>query len=503
MSNILPQHDNGAVLHPVSNKDRIQLMDLLRGFALIGIIFMNIEWFNRPISDLMAFDFNQTGGDWAASWLVKVFIEGKFYKLFSLLFGMGFAVMLLNAQQAQRPFGAWFTRRMLALFIFGMAHMTFLWGGDILHDYAVAGLLLLGFVFLLRTKRFAKRNNPEMFLRTGLSIMLFPVIASLCAAMYFGVTRDNAQVEQDWQERVAVRQQSEKLLEDFKQTPEFLTSHLTQEPPIDQTDELATTDEPEVDEDAMTAEERVAYRTEQRFERHKERAIKIHKEEQIFSSADYWQTTQYRFSNGLEKLQNTPIMALVVCLPLFMLGYWLIASERIKRPEQHQSFFNLLCWGGLGFGLVLNVACVYILLNPAAQHSLELTAVGGNLFFYGQIVLCFGYLGMFVKLASKPWFIRWFSWLSPLGRMALTNYISHSVILTSIFYGYAGGMFGQISRSEQVGIVVVILFCQAVFCHFWLKYFRFGPLEWLWRSITYLQWQPLRVAQPIEKLQTA
>jgi len=82
--------------------------------------------------------------------------------------------------------------------------------------------------------------------------------------------------------------------------------------------------------------------------------------------------------------------------------------------------------------------------------------------------------------------------------MALTNYISHSVILTSIFYGYAGGMFGQVSRSEQIGVAVLILFVQALLCKYWLKHFRFGPLEWLWRSITYLKWQPLAILQPLK-----
>ena len=70
-------------LTPISANKRIDAMDILRGFALIGIILMNIEWFNRPITDLMRFDFNLTGVDWSASWLIKVFVEGKFYKLFN------------------------------------------------------------------------------------------------------------------------------------------------------------------------------------------------------------------------------------------------------------------------------------------------------------------------------------------------------------------------------------------------------------------------------------
>ena len=179
---------NTAQLTPIGNNNRIQVMDLLRGFALIGILFMNIEWFNRPVSLLGTFDYQQTGLDWTSSWLVKVFIEGKFYKLFSLLFGMGFAVMLIQAQQKQRPFGAWFIRRMLALFLFGMAHASFFWGGDILHDYAVAGLLL-GFVFILRKEKFAKYNHPITFLKVGSWLLLFPLLITLCVALVFGISR--------------------------------------------------------------------------------------------------------------------------------------------------------------------------------------------------------------------------------------------------------------------------------------------------------------------------
>ncbi|MBA6252940.1 MULTISPECIES: DUF418 domain-containing protein [unclassified Colwellia] len=151
----------------LTNSNRIQVMDLLRGFALIGIIMMNIEWFNRPVSALMSFDYSLTGFDWASSWLVKVFVEGKFYKLFSILFGMGFAIMLVRAQEADRKFGVWFTRRILVLFVFGMAYLIFLWGGDIIHDYAVGGLLLLGFVLLLRTKKLARFNTPATFAKVG------------------------------------------------------------------------------------------------------------------------------------------------------------------------------------------------------------------------------------------------------------------------------------------------------------------------------------------------
>ncbi|MFQ3199279.1 MAG: hypothetical protein ACI81A_003013, partial [Paraglaciecola sp.] len=97
-------------LIPVAPDQRINALDILRGFALIGILLMNIEWFGRPISSLGAIDVDLSGLDHAVGWLIRCFVEGKFYKLFALLFGMGFAVMLTQAMGKDRPFGAWLSR---------------------------------------------------------------------------------------------------------------------------------------------------------------------------------------------------------------------------------------------------------------------------------------------------------------------------------------------------------------------------------------------------------
>ncbi len=476
-------------LDPVNNNQRIQVMDLLRGFALIGIIFMNIEWFNRPVNDLLSFDYQQTGLDWAASWLIKVFIEGKFYKLFSLLFGMGFAVMLIRAQEVGRPFGAWFTRRMLALFFFGMCHLVFLWGGDILHDYAFAGLMLLGFVLLLRTKRFSKHNNPNTFLKFGVWVIAFPLLISILASLYFGVTRTNQIMEEDWQQQQTIIKLSDQQLEELSTQPDYLIEKEENDNlPIDGENDIDN----ETNEDNMTPEELIAQKVKQRVERKLEKERSILTETQAFTQNSYFEATKYRAEESLSKLAITPVFATFVCLPLFMIGYWLVATERLKKPELYPTFFNVLAWGGLFIGIIFNISGTYLTLHPAAKGAVEINAIGNSLLFYGQVIMAAGYVGLFVKLSSKAKFLKLFSWLSPLGKMALTNYITHSVILTSIFYGYAGGMFGQVGRAEQMLIVVAIIFSQVFFCKFWLSHFRFGPLEWLWRSMTYLKLQPFK-----------
>ena len=133
-----------APFTPVAADQRIEALDVVRGFALLGIFLMNIEWFNRPFAA-----FNEgiprdaTGLNWLASWFVAYFVAGKFWTIFSLLFGMGFAVMLVRAERAGRAFTKVYLRRILALAVFGAAHFVYLWHGDILFSYAVGALGLL------------------------------------------------------------------------------------------------------------------------------------------------------------------------------------------------------------------------------------------------------------------------------------------------------------------------------------------------------------------------
>ena len=129
---------------PVAESQRIEALDVVRGFALLGIFLMNIEWFSRPISTLgQGMPRGLTGLDWLASWFIAYFVAGKFWTIFSLLFGMGFAVMLVRAERAGREFTKVYLRRILALAVFGAVHFIYLWEGDILFSYAVGALALL------------------------------------------------------------------------------------------------------------------------------------------------------------------------------------------------------------------------------------------------------------------------------------------------------------------------------------------------------------------------
>lgn len=478
-----------AELTPIAPAKRIDIMDILRGFALIGILMMNIEWFNRSITELGRFDFTLTGFDWSAGWFVRLIVEGKFYKLFSLLFGMGFAVMLLRAKDAGRPFGAWFSRRMLFLFMFGMAHMMFLWGGDILHDYAFGGMMVLGWICLVSLKskyNFLQRfNSPRSFLRLGLVMLALPIVFSMGAGVFFGQTRTNDVMTSEFEQRKLVMARADEI----KLDPVLSASLIATEAARKEAGEPR----PEVDEDAMTAEELVAHKSQRRFLSLDRRAKNKVAEDEAFTSDSYWTATVYRTKEAFESLKDTPFFATVIGFPLFLIGYWFVASGIMRKPEEHINLFKGMAWIGLGAGLFMGTGSLLLMAHPAFDSAIEVRAVTQTTFMFSQYLMTAGYFGGIALLVLTNVGKRALSWLAPMGRMALTNYIMHSIILSSIFYGYAGGMYGEISRGPQMAMVVGIIAMQAVLSKVWLNNFQFGPLEWVWRSLTYWKIQPMRI----------
>lgn len=134
---------NAGELAPTGANLRLQTLDVLRGFALLGIFLMNVEYFGRPLADMgLGIQPGQAPFDHALSWLIYVFVQGKFWILFSLLFGMGFALMGERARTAGRDFTAFHLRRSLALLAIGLVHAWLVWAGDILVAYAIGALLL-------------------------------------------------------------------------------------------------------------------------------------------------------------------------------------------------------------------------------------------------------------------------------------------------------------------------------------------------------------------------
>ncbi|WP_231907339.1 DUF418 domain-containing protein [Colwellia sp. PAMC 20917] len=461
-------------LKPLDKHKRVDALDILRGLALVGILLMNIEWFNRAIISLGGHDTTLTGIDHAIGWLIRCFVEGKFYKLFALIFGMGFAVMLLRAKDAGRPFGAWFVRRMLVLLLIGIAHMIFLWGGDILHQYAIAGLILLAWV------TYKKTEDPKAYLKLALMWLMIPLFLVSFLGSILGMVFNESKYQEIWQNELDIYTAVEQQL-------------LINTDVILEKNNAIDSEESSPEEVILTDEELREITIAETIEQRKVLQADIAEEDSAFMQNSYWQATEYRLGFLGFMLMFTPIMSLVVLIPIFILGFWLVVTEKITKHQEHHKFFSLLAKVGLCVGIPLNVASILIIQHPAAAISVMLQGVGQTLFYIGQYLLSAGYLGLVVCALNKQKWQQFFVAFSPMGQMALTNYLMHSVILTSIFYGYAGGQYGEISRAPQMLIVIAIIVIQIILSKWWLNRYRFGPMEWLWRSLTYKQMQPMKL----------
>jgi len=479
-------------LGPVEESRRIDVMDILRGFALIGIIFMNVEWFSRSTSMLGLFDTTLTGLDHATGWLVRCFVEGKFYKIFTLLFGMGFTVMLLRAQQAERPFGAWFSRRMLVLLLFGLFHAIFIWSGDILHDYAIGGLVFLLWIYAFRTRRLQRFNNPVTFLKIGIVWLVLPLLVAAVVGMIYSVKTDGAGLKETWVRDVEIS--------------EIVAERLAEAPDEEATDEAGATDDDEgvaaeaaaegdsEDDRELTDEERIEQRIEELLTLKQERKEKAAEEDAVMSAGSYLEGVRLRLSDIPVKLAQAIGFSLFIMMPLCLVGYWFVASGVLRNHSGHRALFRNMALIGTSSGFMLSVGGLMILQHPAAEISRSLAPVGGMMFHLSQYLMSAGYFGMVILFAESRFGRKALSLLAPFGRMALTNYIMQSVILSFIFYGYGVGLYGAVPRASQMLLVIGVLAIQIAYSKWWMAHFRFGPLEWIWRSATYKSWQPIRIA---------
>lgn len=476
---------NEHSLGPVSESSRIEVMDILRGFALVGIIFMNVEWFSRSSTELGFFDTSLTGVDHAAGWLVRCFVEGKFYKLFTLLFGMGFTVMLLRAQEAGRPFAAWFSRRMAVLLLFGLGHAIFIWNGDILATYAVGGFAFLLWIHLFRKPRLRRFNNPRSFLKIGIVWLVIPVLAAGLAGMGYSLVTDNAALEENWLADVEIAQiVDEKLAEPVREVSEDA------EEPLPEESNSADEDE---DDSELTDEELRDKRIEDTVDRKRKREERAAKEESILSEGTYLDGTRLRLSKIPQTLGQSIAFALVIMVPICLIGYWFVVSGVLRNHHQHRALFRNMAWIGTTSGFFLSVGGLMLLQHPAAAISRSLAPIGGMLFHLSQFLMAAGYLGIVVLLADGRAMHGALAHLAPFGRMALTNYILQSVILGTLFYGVGFGLYGEVSRAMQIVLVLLIVAVQILYSKWWLTRYRFGPLEWIWRCATYKSLQPIRL----------
>ena len=396
---------SNATFQPIAPDERIATLDVLRGLALLGILLMNMEAFVGPLDlSTSGIDPHWQGVDRWADAFVYIFVQGKFFTLFSLLFGAGFAVMAQRAEVAGRDFTRFYLRRSLGLLGIGLVHALLLWSGDILVVYALLSFLLLAF-----------REAPRAWL---------PVMGVLAYLAAIGLM--------------------------------LLLGALMLLVPDEVTAAQAT---------------------------HAQAAIEAQR--QAYGHGTYGQAVLQRLRDFGASLGALLVVGPQV-LGMFLIGSWFARSGAIAHPDAHQRLFTWLRRGALPLGLALMLVCTWYQpwLAPG-RFDLRSAAVYGGSALAG-LLMCLGYLA---------WGVRWshaLRWLAPAGRMALSNYLGQSLVCTLLFYGYGLGWFEQMGRAWQLLFAVALFAAQVALSRAWLRHFRFGPMEWLWRAITYWRWPPLR-----------
>lgn len=191
-------------------------------------------------------------------------------------------------------------------------------------------------------------------------------------------------------------------------------------------------------------------------------------------------------------------------LPLFTLGRLLLGmaigrAGWLQRPQQHLRAWRRLCAWSLPIGLIL---AVYFLFRDFAGLGPELFGLQGGaaralsrlLRNIAYLSLGLGYVAAFVLLFQQPRARRWLAWLAPVGRMALSNYLAQTAFGLALFYGIGLGLGPRYGLCGVLAAFVAVFAAQTALSHWWLRRFRYGPLEWLWRCLTYRRALPLRRA---------
>lgn len=527
-----------AALTPVANNERIQSLDVVRGFALIGILIMNVEYFNRATASLgSGMQQGLSGANLWVSYVIQYFITGKFWTIFSLLFGMGFAVMLTRAERAERSFLAPYLRRIAALAVFGALHHIFLFAGDILVSYAVGACALLivlygrtkwillaialcagcGFIpgmqwlfgtagFLAffgqaawwlrgehRMKRFGQPPVIAFILMlVGLLVLtagavcwiipdaprgarlVMPVLGIVLTVLGYLTKRYHSdKPARPWRLGVGIYCFNFVMMTGVGAAMYF----------VPQQPAPAVTQEQVKEQKASEAE---------RAKARKERETDIATETAVLSKGTYVEAVALRAGRFPEHAQGEVGFATIL-IGMFLIGTWFIRAGIMERAREHLPLFRKLALFGIPIGVGLGLVGSAIALHPVpGSRGADGWQFASGLQMLGNLPASVGYVSLVILMLYSASPLNKVSVLAPFGRMALTNYLTQSLVASTFFFGYGFGNWGM-SRVDQMLFVVVLAALQIVFSHVWLARFRYGPVEWLWRAITYWTIPPMRI----------
>ena len=432
-----------GALGPTAGTDRKVALDTLRGVALLGILLMNIVAMGLPLGSYSnpTIAGGAEGLDLVAWVINNLFFEGTMRGLFSLMFGAG--IILITSRAEARGGGIEvadiYYRRNLWLIAFGVIHgWLLLWFGEILYAYGICALFL-----------FAFRNlKPRTLIILGALVLVSLVPRDI----YHYMETHNA-----WEEA---------------QAAELVQENLAEGEELDDEQQAAIDEWQGIKDDANPSAEKI----EKRIEGMRGNYFKIIG---TISGTLIW----FQSSGLYELFFFDAVGMMLIGMGFLKLG--VITGERSNR------FYVLLMLIGYGIGLSINVYETRLLIDNNfgifANQQASLT------YGLGRVAMTFGHIGFWMLICKNDWLGWLTSRLAAVGRMALTNYVMHSVFAALIFTGIGFSLFGSLQRHQLFYVVAGIWLFQLIVSPIWMSRFRFGPLEWLWRSLTYNKKQPMRL----------
>jgi uncharacterized protein len=403
---------------PVQEHSRIKSLDVMRGFALLGILAVNAAFFAGPWQSsfdplLPPLGVNE---DTVWSWFVMhVFFEFKCITLFSMLFGA--SIYLVGGERSDKPRGAVLRRRLFWLLIFGLIHALLIWYGDILVTYAITGFLVL----------FARSWKPRTLLIVGIALYLISLLLQNMLGLFYDV------IPPDQAGPI-----NEELARIFAISPED------------------------------TARIQAAYQ------------------------GGYITGVQENVSTWVTFIVNGIFGLVIRTAAVMMIGMALFKWRFLSGHAPIWLYGLMLGLGVIALALIawqawLNWQARFDMIHMMTRGAFVNSAV--------SIFVSIGYASLFVLLVKAG--ARFLTEpLAAVGRMAFTNYIMQSLIMTTIFWGGGRGfgLWGEVDRPTLWAIVLGVWALQLIWSPLWLSRFEMGPLEWIWRRLSYAK--PVRIAKP-------
>jgi len=407
---------------PIQNHEREIFMDALRGFAILGIFIANLNFLSHYHgSDDISSPWLLPGSDDVMSFFHHWFIEGKFYSIFSLLFGWGIALQIKRGMDNGVDALPIVKRRLRIMLLLGAIHLL-IWIGDIVFFYALLGFLLLPF----------RKFSNKTLLITAVVLILSPIVLyalkMIFPALNYPAELLNHTGDQLGQKLIGVNSQA--TYNNFIQNATW-------------------------------------------FDILKDNICGF-----------FYRYGYLFFVSRIPKV-----------LGMFLIGYVIGRSDFYKNLVQNKRTVYKVIALGLLIGLPANFGLAYYMSNFEGDYfSLKINGWYETIAYaLGVAPLALAYTGLLMlgfqtKIGHKLLMV-----ISPVGKMAFSNYITHSLIGNFVFLSAGLGYMGQVGPIYLTLFAILVFGLQIVFSTIWLKYFHYGPVEWVWRSLTYKKRQAFKI----------